>query len=188
MPFSKLTPKQKQTLLETARHAIQYGLTYHRYPRLELNNYPEPLTLDGASFVTLTETGKLRGCMGTLEPYQPLVQDVAEHAYAAAFKDPRFPPVNPLEEPMLHICVSILSEPEIITCKDEAELLQQLVVNEDGLILEFAGHRATFLPEVWQQLPQPEKFLRQLKLKAGLSEDFWDPQMTFKRYRTIVID
>jgi len=188
MPSTKLTLKDKKTLLDTARHAIQYGLTYHKPPLLELTEYSERLQIAGATFVTLKESDQLRGCIGTLSAYQPLIQDVAEHAYAAAFNDPRFPPVNRIEEPLIHISISLLSPPQAMSFRSEADLLAQLKPEEDGLIFEYQKNKSTFLPSVWEQLPEPANFLRQLKLKAGLSADFWDEEIKISRYHCDLID
>ncbi|TQV76707.1 AmmeMemoRadiSam system protein A [Aliikangiella marina] len=188
MPFTKLTQKDKQIILQTARHAIQYGLTYSKAPILELNSYSETLQQIGACFVTLKETNQLRGCIGGLEAKQPLIQDVADHAFAAAFKDPRFPKVNPIEEPMIHISVSILMPAEAMTFSSEADCLNQLVPGEDGLVLRYNGFKATFLPTVWEQLPEPQSFINHLKKKAGLSESFWSDEIEISRYKTINID
>lgn len=188
MPSSKLTLKDKKTLLTTARHAIQYGLTYAKSPKLELEKYTPVLLEKGASFVTLTESNQLRGCIGTLEAYQPLIQDVADHAYAAAFKDPRFPPVKHIEEPLLHISISILSPAVPIDFNSEQDLISQLIPGEDGLILEYQNNKGTFLPSVWQQLKSPQTFLNHLKAKAGLNEDFWDEEIKVSRYTCVSID
>ncbi|WP_196137555.1 AmmeMemoRadiSam system protein A [Aliikangiella sp. G2MR2-5] len=188
MPSTKLTLKDKQNILQVAHHAIQYGLTYKEPPVLELEKYSDNLKAQGASFVTLKEGNQLRGCIGTLEPYQPLIQDVAEHAYAAAFNDPRFPPVNSIEEPLLHISVSILSPPSEIEFASEADLLSQINPNVDGLILKFNGHKGTFLPSVWKDLPEKEIFLAHLKQKAGLDQGFWHENIRVFRYTTDVID
>ena len=188
MPSSKITLKDKKIILDTARHAIQYGLTYKRPPVLELETYPQELQQHAATFVTLKETNRLRGCIGTLEAYQPLIQDVAEHAYAAAFNDPRFPPVNAIEEPMLHISISLLSPPEKLKVSSEQELLSKLNPGVDGIILKYKQHKGTFLPSVWEQIDSPQDFIHKLKLKAGLSEDFWHDEMTIETYQTDVID
>ncbi len=188
MPSTKLTLKDKKVILDTARHAIQYGLTYHQQPALELKNYSEALQENKATFVTLKETNQLRGCIGTLKAHQPLIQDVAEHAYSAAFNDNRFLPVNALEEPMIHISVSILSEPESVSFTSEDDLLGQLTPGKDGIILNYRSISATFLPGVWEELSTPEQFMAQLKQKAGLDKDFWSSHMSIKRYYSDTID
>ncbi|MCW8880042.1 MAG: AmmeMemoRadiSam system protein A [Kangiellaceae bacterium] len=188
MPSSKITLKDKKIILDTARHAIQYGLTYQRPPILELETYPKELQENAATFVTLKETNRLRGCIGTIEAYQPLIQDVAEHAYAAAFNDPRFPPVNSIEEPMLHISISLLSTPEELKASSEQELIEKIRPDVDGVILKYKQHKGTFLPSVWEQIKTPEEFVHKLKLKAGLAENFWSDELTIATYQTDVID
>lgn len=188
MPSVNLTNKDKQVILKTARHAIQYGLTYNKVPHLELESYSQALQQPGASFVTLKETGKLRGCIGTLQSHQPLIQDIAEHAYAAAFEDPRFTPVNSIEEPVIHISVSILSTPEPMEFEDEDDLISQIVAGEDGLIFKYKSHKATYLPSVWEQLSEPREFFTQLKLKAGVSGGFWSDEVEVLRYSALTID
>ena len=136
----------------------------------------------GASFVTLTQQGQLRGCIGSLEAHRPLNLDVEENAIAAAFRDPRFPPLSHEELARTRIEVSVLERPQALRFSDEKDALRQLRPGLDGLILQCAQRRATFLPQVWESLPTPAHFLRQLKLKAGLPEDFWDENITLARY------
>jgi len=136
----------------------------------------------GASFVTLHRHGALRGCIGSLNARRPLGEDVAGNAVSAAFHDPRFPPLSRNEFPEIDIEVSLLSPPEEIFPADETALMAMLRPGEDGLILEYGAHRATFLPQVWEQLPNPALFLAHLKQKAGLPADFWHPDMRFSRY------
>lgn len=184
----KISSKDWLTLLSTARHAIKYGLTYHNPPLMELKKHSKTLQENAACFVTLKEQNTLRGCIGSLEASQPLIQDVADHAYAAAFKDPRFPPVSHLEEPLVHISISVLSSPLTINFGSEADLLQQIEEKKDGLILQYGHHKGTFLPSVWKQLPDKQEFLNHLKMKAGLAEDFWSDEINVLRYSTQTID
>ncbi|HOW77374.1 MAG TPA: AmmeMemoRadiSam system protein A [Candidatus Competibacteraceae bacterium] len=181
---NSLSPENRATLLEVARASIQHGLR-HRQP-LDVNpgNYSEPLRVLRATFVTLEKSGQLRGCIGALAAYQPLVQDAAVHAYAAAFEDPRFPEVRMEEFPALDVHISVLSPPEPLHFASEDELLAQLRPGEDGLILHFRHHRGTFLPSVWKHLTDPYVFLAQLKQKAGLPLDFWSPELRVERYTT----
>ena len=152
-------------LLRLARAAIAH--------HLGLGSRPEPvgdprLDARGATFVTLTLDDELRGCIGSLRRTRKLGEDVIHNAVAAAFEDPRFPPLSRAEFERIAIEVSLLSEPEFIEFSTEAELMQQLRPHQDGLIL-FAGCRsATFLPQVWEQLPEPADFLAALKRKAGM--------------------
>lgn len=138
--------------------------------RLQLDDEPH-LKARGASFVTLTRHGELRGCIGSIRPQRQLGEDLVSNAISAATGDPRFPPVDADELADLRIEVSVLSEPEFLDFTDEAALQRALRPGVDGLIL-FAGCRnATFLPQVWEQLPDPAMFLAALKQKAGLAPD-----------------
>jgi AmmeMemoRadiSam system protein A len=135
-----------------------------------------------ASFVTLTQNQQLRGCIGSLTAWRPLWLDVVENARSAAFSDPRFPPVTAREEPSLHLEISLLSPPEAWSGTWET-LLSYLEKNRHGLILTYNGRRATFLPQVWEQIPEPEAFLTALAQKAGLSAQDWKiPQVRFSTY------
>jgi AmmeMemoRadiSam system protein A len=136
----------------------------------------------GASFVTLTRAGELRGCIGSLEARRPLSADVRENALGAAFKDPRFQPLTHAEWTETRVEVSLLSAMEPLATADEEELLRSLRPGVDGLALEFGHHRSTFLPQVWEQLPTPRAFLTQLRRKAGLPPDFWEPGLRLARY------
>ena len=179
-----LAPEHRATLLEVARTSIQYGLSHRQAVQLNPDDYAEPLRAWRATFVTLQKAGQLRGCIGTLLACQPLVQDVAARAWAAAFEDPRFPALRPEEFPALELHISVLSPPEPLHFASEAELLAQLRPGKDGLILQFRQHRSTFLPSVWEQLTNPHRFLAELKQKAGLAPDFWSPQLQAQRYTT----
>ncbi len=143
---------------------------------------PDWMRKPGATFVTLTQKGQLRGCIGSLEAHRPLSDDLLENARAAAFRDPRFPPLEADELPHTRVEVSILSPAEPMTFTDQADLLRQLRPGVDGLILEHGHHRGTFLPQVWEQLPRPADFLAHLKRKAGLAADFWAPDLKVSRY------
>jgi AmmeMemoRadiSam system protein B/AmmeMemoRadiSam system protein A len=137
----------------------------------------------GASFITLTRDGALRGCIGSLQAARPLGGDVAENAIAAAFRDPRFPPVTAAEWPGLRVEVSLLSAPKPLRFADEADLFSQLRVGEDGIILEADGRRATFLPQVWESIPDKRLFMRELARKAGLTDDVRLGRSRVWRYR-----
>ena len=136
----------------------------------------------GATFVTLKHAGKLRGCIGSIRPVRPLGVDVRQNAIAAAFRDPRFPPLAVVEFEELAVEVSLLTADERIDVADEDELVARLRPGLDGLIIEYGRRRATFLPQVWDALPDPREFLAALKRKAGLPEDFWSPQINVSRY------
>ncbi|HOB61650.1 MAG TPA: AmmeMemoRadiSam system protein A [Candidatus Competibacteraceae bacterium] len=177
-----LSNADRAALLAVARASIQHGLQQGQALEAQPDDYPETLRPLRATFVTLEIGGQLRGCIGALAAYQPLVRDVAAHAYAAAFEDPRFPELRPDEFPQLEIHISVLSPPEPLQFASEDELLAQLRPGVDGLILHFHHCRATFLPAVWEQLPDPYVFLAQLKQKAGLPLDFWSPELQAERY------
>ena len=173
-----------ERLKQLAHQSIEYGINHGKPLETHASDYPEALNRWGACFVTLEINQQLRGCIGTLEPWRPLIDDITHNAYAAAFKDPRFPSLNQAEFEQIELSLSILGAPEPMHSQSEAELIQQLVVGRDGLILELDSRRATFLPSVWEQLPEPQEFLFHLKQKAGLSGDFWSPKLRFFRYGT----
>lgn len=143
------------------------------------------LAQPGATFVTLHRDGKLRGCIGSLEPRRALADDVHANARAAAFSDPRFPPLTRDELAAIEIEVSLLEPSRPLACADEAELLSRLRPGVDGLVLEHPAGRATFLPQVWASLPQPRDFVAALKRKAGLPADYWSPKLAFRRYGVV---
>ncbi len=177
-----LSKPDRATLLDVARASIRHGLRHGQALEVAPADYPETLRPPRATFVTLEIGDQLRGCIGALVARQPLVQDVAAHAFAAAFEDPRFPELRENEFPKLDIHISVLSPPEPLSFSSEDELLAQLRPGVDGLIIQFRHYRATFLPAVWEQLPDPYVFLAQLKQKAGLPLDFWSPELSAERY------
>jgi AmmeMemoRadiSam system protein A len=126
----------------------------------------------------------LRGCIGHLEATLPLVEDVAENAFSAAFRDPRFPALRDTEYAALELHISVLTPAEPLDCNSESDLLRQMRPYQDGLILAEGLRRGTFLPSVWEQLPEPREFLRHLKRKAGLPDDYWSPSLQIYRYET----
>lgn len=137
---------------------------------------------EGACFVTLKRSGHLRGCIGTLEAYRPLLADVEYNAVSAALRDSRFLPVTPGELVDIAIEVSVLSIPELLSFKNQPEALAQLHPGLDGIVFEYRSFRSTFLPQVWEDLPQPDQFLAMLKQKAGLPADFWAEDIRLSRY------
>ncbi len=172
----KLGKREKKTLLETARQAIEdvfSGRVEPPDPRV----FAPPLSEVGASFVTLRKGGALRGCIGTVEPHQPLVLDVYKNAIAAAFKDPRFPPLSRGEWPGVELEVSVLSPKEPFPFEGYADLLARLPEGV-GVVLEHPLGRATYLPEVWEDLPEKRLFLATLARKAGLDEGVYDDPRT----------
>ena len=139
----------------------------------------------GATFVTLIQDGELRGCIGSLEPRRPLSADVSANAVAAAFRDPRFPPLATHEFLATSVEVSLLSPPQAFAVFDEADLARQLRPGVDGIVLQYEARRATFLPQVWDMLPEPREFIAALKQKAGLRQDFWAAGVNVARYTVI---
>jgi len=177
-----LTKEQANTLLQVAKESIQHGLETGQALKVEPSNYAEELQAIRASFVTLEIHNQLRGCIGALTAYQPLVNDVAYHAHAAAFSDPRFMELQRDEFPQLDIHISILSPPKSISFESEEHLVQQLRPGIDGLILTEGMYKGTFLPSVWESLKEPADFLRHLKRKAGLSPNYWSDNIKVERY------
>jgi AmmeMemoRadiSam system protein A len=166
-----LSKKDRQYLLGLARETIAHTLQGEELPPVVLKNLPEDLSRPGASFVTLTIDGKLRGCIGSIEPRRPLALDVRENAVGAAFRDPRFPPLTPEEFENVEIEVSVLTAPEPLRYSGPEDLFEKLRPHVDGVIIERGWQRATYLPQVWEKVPDPEKFLSSLCLKAGLPHD-----------------
>lgn len=169
----KLTVEEQKILLRLAREAMECGVRGKPLPTLDESTLPAVLREEGSSFVTLTEHGQLRGCIGSLEPYQPLAADVREHAVAAALRDPRFPPVAEQELPEIQIEVSRLTRPAPLEYKDADDLLAKLHPHVDGVILRDGFRRATFLPQVWEKIPSRTEFLDNLCYKMGAEPDLW---------------
>jgi len=169
----KINPEEKKTLLTIARQAIEKTLSGEELPPLSKEGLPPGLFEPGACFVTLTKAGQLRGCVGSIQATQALVKDVRDRSIAAAFEDPRFPPVKPQELKEIEIEVSTLTEPRRLSYDDSDDLTRKLRVGLDGVILKDGFRRATFLPQVWEKLPDPELFLSRLCQKMGLAADAW---------------
>lgn len=179
-----VTPEQAGgTLMEIARGSILNGLGMNSVPT-KRNHLPW-LLQHAATFVTITQDGALRGCIGSLSATRPVGDDVAANARAAAFQDPRFPKLEREEWPRCRVEVSLLSAPKPIAFGDEAELLSQIRAGEDGLILECDGKRATYLPQVWEMLPDRRQFLEELIKKAGLPADTRLARCKISRYRVV---
>lgn len=172
------------SLRALARASIGHGLREGRPLPVDPESYAPELRAPAASFVTLRENGELRGCTGSLEPSQPLVVDVAENAFRSAFGDPRFPPLTARELEELSISVSVLSALEPIPAVSREELLARLRPGIDGLVLRDGNHAGTFLPSVWESLPDPEEFLDSLFRKSLLPPGHWSPTLRFERYTT----
>ncbi len=180
--------KERKILLDWAKASIEFGLETGRPISPDLSQFPEKFSELRATFVTLEKHKQLRGCIGTLEAIRPLLEDVTQNAFAAAFNDPRFPPVqqNELEDLAIHISILSLAKP--ITFTSEQDLIAQLRPGIDGLIIEDKGRRGTFLPSVWESLTDPEDFLAHLKLKAGLPRAYWSDSIKIYRYTTEMIE
>lgn len=182
-----LNKEYRQRLLDLAKSSIQHGLQTGRPLKINLEDYPEELTELRATFVTLEINHQLRGCIGMLEAVRPLTEDIAENAFSAAFKDPRFPPLEARELDKLDIHLSILTPAEPLSFSSEQDLLSKMQPGIDGLILEEGPRRGTFLPSVWESLPEPKQFLRHLKQKAGLPPDYWSKSIRIYRYQAEII-
>ncbi len=165
-------------LLVRARNAIaaEFGLAARPEPDHPALHEP------GATFVTLTQQGVLRGCIGSLEAWRPLGEDVKANARAAAFRDPRFPSLARDELDRTRVEISLLSTPESVKFADEDDAIRRMRPGIDGMIFEYRGRRGTFLPQVWESLPNPRQFLVHLKQKAGFAPDFWSPEVKLYRY------
>ena len=177
-----LNQQAQQQLVQLAKESVEYGLKHGEQMSVDVNDYPLELTHTRATFVTLKINNQLRGCIGTLTAHAPLVIDIADNAYSAAFKDPRFPPVAQNELDSLQYHLSILTEPEPMTVKNEQDLLSQLRPGVDGIVLHEGSRRSTFLPSVWDSLTDPASFIQNLKVKAGLPKDYWSDTIHFERY------
>lgn len=166
------------TLIKLASDAISAYFGAPLPPAPDESWLAEP----GATFVTLTQNGNLRGCIGSLQAYRPLLEDVRANAVAAAFRDPRFDPLQEDELPYTSVEVSLLSPMQPMVFANEQAALDQLRPGVDGVVFEYGHYRSTYLPQVWEQLPTPEAFMTQLKRKAGLPGDFWAPEVKLSRY------
>lgn len=170
--------KSGKVLIEIARGAIGEALG----EVCVSTSQEQWLDEKGATFVTLTQNGELRGCIGSLQAHRPLAQDVRHNALAAAFRDPRFEPLGRHELAMTECEVSLLSAAETMEFLDEHDALSQLRPGVDGVIFEYRRYRSTFLPQVWEQLPETRHFMAHLKRKAGLPDNFWAQEIRLSRY------
>ena len=177
--MSELDPAQGRVLTAIARASIADALGCASAPAPDAAWLHE----SGACFVTLTQAGELRGCIGTIDPHRPLGEDVRANARAAALRDPRFAPLTAQELDQTRIEVSVLTPREELAFTSQADALRQLCPGTDGIVLEFGAHRGTFLPQVWDQLPTPDAFMAELKRKAGLPQGFWAPGVRVFRYQ-----
>jgi AmmeMemoRadiSam system protein A len=174
------SPHRGRVLVGLAREAILAG---EAFPRAVLREWGEEwLRATAASFVTLRDAGELRGCIGTVDAHRALGDDVAHNAYAAAYRDTRFPPLTPDVRDRLEVEVSVLSGRVPVVAASEEALAQALRPGIDGVVIEYGQLRATFLPQVWESLPDPIDFLAELRRKARLPSRFWHPQLKVSRY------
>jgi len=172
-------------LIALAETAIDHGLRHGRPPLIDPSLYPPTLQEPRAAFVTLFDRfGELRGCIGNVEAYRPLALEVSANAFAAAFRDPRFPPLMAREREGLACKLSVLTPPEPVEFADETELVAGLRPGLDGLLIESGDCRGTFLPAVWENIPEPGNFWRELKRKAGLPGDECPRDLLVWRYET----
>ena len=174
----------KGTLLGLARESIEAGLDLRTLAPLPPRSYPASLQEHRSAFVTLHLDQALRGCCGSIEPHYPLFEEVWRSAAAAAFGDPRFPALRASEWPHTHVHVSVLERLQPMPSSSEEEVLNWLQPGADGVVLQLGFARATFLPSVWEQLPDKRSFLQHLKAKAGWPVDFWSPEIQAWRYGT----
>lgn len=177
--ISVATENPGKVLIPIARNVIANALGK---PSIDVDENLPWLHEQGASFVTLTMSQQLRGCIGTLEPHRPLLLDVKANAYAAAFRDPRFSPLAVAELDATEIEISLLSATQPLEFSGEHDALAQLQPGIDGIIFQFGRYRSTFLPQVWEQLPDAPTFMAHLKHKAGLHPKFWDKEVKLFRY------
>jgi len=180
----EFTADEREILLRIAYQSIRSGLETRQPADVSTDAIPARLSARRASFVTLHAEEKLRGCIGSLEPRTSLAEDVSFNAYAAAFRDPRFRPLQADELDALSLDISVLGTPERLDFDSEPSLLGVVRPGIDGLILQEHDFRSTFLPSVWESLPDPAQFLGHLKLKAGLATDYWSTSIRVWRYTT----
>jgi uncharacterized protein len=173
-----MTTERGKILLPIARAAISHVLNVPH----TADETAAWLTEHGACFVTLTQSGELRGCIGSLQAHRPLLADVKSNAVSAALHDPRFTPLRAEELDITTVEISLLSATQAMEVRDEADALAQLRPNIDGIVFEYGHYRSTFLPQVWESLAQPRQFLAMLRRKAGLPDDFWAEGVKLSRY------
>lgn len=180
----KLNDKEKKYLLQLARKTIEHYFKTGKKLDVKPGDVPSKrLIEDGASFVTMHIGKALRGCIGSLEAKRPIVFDVVDNALNSAFGDPRFYPLKEDELKKVKFSISVLTRPERLAVSGPDDLLKKLVPKKHGLIIQLGLHRATYLPVVWEQIPDRVQFLSELCEKAGLPSDAWkNPDMEFYTY------
>ncbi|MCB1325950.1 MAG: AmmeMemoRadiSam system protein A [Spirochaetales bacterium] len=179
----EIASDHRRLLLQLAAGSVRATASGHNFPLPE--DLPSAILHHAATFVTIKRDQQLRGCIGSLEPRLPLAEDVRRNARRASRSDPRFPPLATAELAGLTVSVSVLGPTRAFAPSSQHELLTELGRLRPGLILEFGPKRATFLPAVWEQVPEPHEFLSLLKRKAGLPVDFWSPELSFQLYGTL---
>lgn len=179
--------KYGKDLLKIAKISLDEAVLHRQHFKPSRDDYPDVLFDKGATFVTLEKEGELRGCIGSLLPAQAVAYNVAQNAYAAALEDNRFPPVKPEELEKIKISISLLTGFEPVNYKSEEDLAAQLVKGVDGVILRDGNRQGVFLPAVWKQLPDPQEFLNNLKIKAGMSPSYWSNRIKIYRFRGVEI-
>lgn len=190
----ELTTNERRLLLDVALDSVVSGLDTGQPLRPDPTGLPPTLLRPGATFVTLRRDGALAGCIGTIEPVRSLVDDVAHNAWSAAFADPRLRPVTRADLPILEVSISVLGPPIELDVDSREQLIESVEPGLDGLLIRspggfgHAGHHATFLPSVWEQLPDPDDFLDHLWRKAGLRPRTWPDDLVVERYRTLEFD
>ena len=178
------SPEHRKVLLDTAAGSIQLGFVEKRPLEVKVDIHPPELQELRNAFVTLYARGDFRGCIGSMRPIAPLVQDVAKNAYYAAFMDRRVGPLNPAEFSELKISISVLSAPEPLEFLDEEDLVKKVRSGIDGLIVYEQNTSGTLLPSVWEHISNPREFVRHVKAKAGLPTDYWSSSIRYSRYTT----
>lgn len=179
--MSELRP-HAETLLQVARASIESGVRLGRALEVAPSEFATPLRAQRASFVTVEVSGRLHGCVGSIEARRPLVADVAANAYAAALLDPRSTALRREQLGALAVQISVLSPLESLEVDSEASLIASLRPQLDGLVVREGGLVGTLLPAVWDHLSDPRVFVEELKLKAGLPRDYWSSALRFYRY------
>ena len=174
--------EEQQQLIALAKSSIEYGIEHQAVMPLTAEEIPKKFSEERASFVTLRLEGRLRGCIGAIEPIRPLAVDIVHNAHAAAFLDPRFSPLTGIELHGLDIHISILTPPERLEFSSEEDLIAKIRAGIDGLLFEAGDLAGAFIPAMWEQIADPKEFLRHLKIKAGLSPDFWSDNIVIHRF------
>lgn len=180
---TRVVATHEPALLATAATSISTGLVQNKPVPVDTASFPAELAAQCGSFVTLEKQSRLRGCIGTIQAYRPLIVDVSENAFGAAFRDPRFQPVEEVELADLTLSISVLSPMEPMSFNDEADLLDQLEPHQTGLLIRDQDRRAVFLPQVWESLPEKPQFLNKLKAKARLPESHWSDSFEAWRFQ-----